>query len=501
MPILPSPHRLAAATVVAGALAAALAGCASTRGLETSAEARDAGSYSLTRSLAGAPLSQAAFPQQDWWTALGDPQLDALIGEALKGSPSLAAADARLRKAQAQAGLADAGRKPTLGVSAQYAVAELPKGLAGDDLGGHLLHNAVGYLSFDWPLDVWGGKRAEYEAALDQAHATQVEAQAARLSLAANVARGYIALAQAFDAQEVAQREQARSERLLELSKQRVAAGLDNDLSLRNAEAAVASARAQVESAQQQIDALRNALAALVGRDPDRGLDIAKPALLDAPAPALPGVLPSELLGHRPDVVAARWRVEAAGQSVKSAKAKFKPSINLSALAGLVATNFSDLFESDSASGFGGPAISLPIFDGGQLRSNLASHNADYDLAVASYDQTVLDALHQVADAVQSIRSLDAQNGSLQQAHAAAEAALKLADTRYRAGLGTQLDVLNAQRPLLQLEQQLAALRAQRYSAVVDLDRALGGGLSLDAPDAADNDNVPSSNTAKAPTP
>lgn len=469
-------------------LAAALAGvllvsgCASTGDLQPASAPVDPAGYALARSLAGAPLSDAAFPNRDWWRALGDPQLDALVDEALRGTPSLAAADARVRKAQAQAGLADAARKPTLGGSAQYAVAQLPEGLAGDEIGGQLMHNAVLMVNFDWPLDVWGGKRAEYEAALDQAHALQVEAQAARLALAANVARGYVALAQAFDALDVANREQARSERLLQLAKQRVDTGLDNRIALRNTETMIATAKAQAGAAQQQIDTLRNALAALLGQGPDRGLAIARPQLLKAPAPALPSALPSELLGHRPDVVAARWRVEAAAQGIRTAKASFKPSIDLSGLVGLASTGFSDLFRSDSLLGFGGPAISLPIFDGGRLRNNLAARDADYDLAVADYDATAVQALHDVVDALQAIRSLDEQSASLQQAQAAANAALDLAQARYKAGLGTQLDVLAAQKPLLQIEQQAAGLRAQRYAAGIDLNRALGGGLEVASP-------------------
>lgn len=469
---------------LAAALAGALlvSGCASTGGLQPASAPRDPAGYALTRSLAGAPLSDAAFPQQAWWRALGDPQLDALVEEALRGTPSLAAADARVRKAQAQAGLADAARKPTLGGSAQYAIAQLPEGLAGDEIGGQLMHNAVLMMNFDWPLDVWGGKRADYEAALDQVHAQQVEAQAARLTLAANVARSYVALAQAFDALDVANREQARSERLLQLAKQRVDAGLDNRISLRNTEALIATAKAQAGAAQQQIDALRNTLAALLGQGPDRGLAITRPQLLKAPPPTLPSALPSELLGHRPDVVAARWRVEAAAKGIRSAKAGFKPSIDLSGLVGLASTGFSDLFRSDALLGFGGPAISLPIFDGGRLRSNLAGRDAEYDLAVADYDAAAVQALHEVVDALQAIRSLDEQSASLQQAQVAAGAALELAQARYKAGLGTQLDVLAAQKPLLQLEQQAAGLRAQRYAASIDLNRALGGGLEVASP-------------------
>lgn len=469
------------AGVLAGALLAS--GCAGTGGLQPVSAPRDAADYALTRSLAGAPLSDAAFPDRQWWRSLGDPQLDALIDEALRGTPSLAAADARVRKAQAQAGLADAARKPTLGGSGQYAMAQLPEGLVGDALGGRLLHNEVLTFKLDWPLDVWGGKRAAYAAALDQAHALQIDAQAARLALAANVARSYVALAQAFDALDIAQREQARSENLLQLATQRVKAGLDNRISLHNTEAMIATAKAQAGAAQQQIDALRNTLAALLGQGPDRGLAIARPQLLNAPAPVLPSVLPSELLGHRPDVVAARWRVEAAAQGIKTAKASFKPSIDLSALVGLASAGIEDLFRSSSLLGFGGPAISLPIFDGGQLRNNLAARNADYDLAVADYDVTATQALREVVDTLQAIRALDGQIAASEQARAAAKAALELAQARYQAGLNTRLDVLAAQKPLLQIEQQTAGLRAQRFLAGIDLERALGGGLQINPPD------------------
>jgi NodT family efflux transporter outer membrane factor (OMF) lipoprotein len=493
----PKFHRLP--VVLATAL---LAACASTGGLQPAAEPHPIDDHVLTRSLSGASLSPAEFPAQDWWRSLGDPQLDALIAEALQGSPSLAAADARVRKAQAQAGLADAERKPTVGASGQYVVAQLPSGLAGDEIGGQLIHNAVLMLNFKWPLDVWGGKRADYMAALGQAHASEIEAQAARLTLAANVARTYVALAQAFDGLDVANREQARSEQLLGLSRQRVKAGIDSQLSMRNAEVSIATAKAQAEVAQRQIDGLRNAIAALLGESPDRGLAIERPHLLQAPAPGVPSVLPSELLGHRPDVVAARWRVEAAAQGIKSAKAKFKPSIDLSALVGLAATGFSGLFDNDALLGFGGPAISLPIFDGGRLRQNLASHDADYDLAVAGYDQTVVDGLHEVVDAVQAIRALDAQSASLEQARAAAASAYDLAGKRYRAGLANQLDVLAVQKPLLQVEQQLVAVRAQRYAAAIDLDQALGGGLQPATPppgDSIGSTSSPSSTPATTP--
>jgi NodT family efflux transporter outer membrane factor (OMF) lipoprotein len=376
---------------------------------------------------------------------------------------------------------------------------QIPETVAPAPLGGDYVGVTLVGLQFKYSPDIWGGHRARTQAALGQARAAEVDAQAARLTLSSNIARAYVALAQAHEAADIAKADEQRASHLLELGRQRVKAGLDNQLQIRNAETAVASAQQQAEAAQQQIDAARNALAALLGKGPDRGLDIARPSLLSASAPGVLSVVPSELLGHRPDVVAARWRVEAARHGIKASKAEFYPSVNLSALVGVAAGNLSDLFSSDALLAQGDPAISLPIFDGGRLRNNLAKSDADYDLAVATYNQNLVGALREVNDALQASRSLDAQLVSTKRAQESAQAAWQLATTRYKAGLGTQLDVLNAQRPLLQIEQQLAALRAQRLAAAVDLDRALGGGLAFAAAPAIelqDNNDI-----SKAPTP
>lgn len=481
-------------------LALALSGCASTSGRVPNGAPTDANSLATTRSFSASVASDAAFPAQDWWTTLGDRQLDALIAEALVGTPSLDAADARLRQAIAQAGLADAGRKPNVGAGAQYSGLLIPESVVAEPIGGHYAGIELLTLNFNYSPDLWGGKRARWEAALGQARAAEIDAQAARLSLSSNIARTYIVLAQAHAAQGVALADQQRGERLLGLGRQRAKAGLDSQLPVRQAESAVASAKQQAQAAQQQIDAARNALAALLGQGPDRGVEITAPTLLAAPSPALPAVMPSELLGHRPDVVAARWRVEAALQGIKSSKADFYPTVNLGAMVGLASSGLSNLFTANALLVQGGPAISLPIFDGGKRRNQLARSDADYDLAVATYNQNLVGALHEVADALQAARSLDAQIASTTQARDAVQAAWQLGTTRYRAGLGTQIDVLTAQRPLLQIDQQLAALRAQRLLAAVDLDRALGGGLVLTAP-AVESTSSSDSDFAKAPTP
>lgn len=467
-------------------LALAMGGCASTHGMSPHVRALDANGLASDRSIGA--FSQARFPQVDWWTSFGDPQLGALIDEALAGTPTLDIADARLRQAIAQAGLADSARQASIGVGAQYAGIRIPETIAPPPLGGGYKSIVLLNLSFRYDPDFWGGKRAKWEAALGQARASEVDAQAARLTLASNIASTYVVLAQAYAAHDVAVAEKIRASHLLDLGRQRVGAGLDSQLPLRQAETGVASAQQQAEAAQQQIDATRNALATLLGKGPDRGLAITKPAVLTAPPPGVPSILPSELLGHRADVVAARWRVEAARHGIRASKATFYPTVNLAGMVGLASGGLSSLFGKDALLVQGGPAISLPIFDGGGLRNQLAKSDADYDLAVASYNQTLVGALREVADALQAARSLDAQIVSAREAGAAAQAAWQLAQTRYHAGLGNQLDVLAAQQPLLQLDQRLAMLQAQRLNAAIDLDRALGGGLV--SPDRVSSDRA-----------
>ena len=470
-------------SLLATALATALlaTACASSGDIAPRGAMRDAGSLQSSASLAGTRVSDAAWPSERWWTAFGDPQLDALVDEALANAPSIEAADARTRKAIAQAGLADAARKPTVGAGAQVLGAQLPPALVGDEIGGDFKVVNVLTLSFAWNPDVWGVSRSKWQAAVGSARATEVDAQSARLALAANVARSYVGLARAFDALDAANAEAARADGLISLNQQRIKAGLDNTIALNQNRSAAAAARQQAQAAQHDIDSMRNALAALLGAGPDRGLEIARP-MLKTPGIALPSVLPSDLLARRADIVAARWRVEAAQHGIDASKAAFYPSINLSALAGLAAGNLGDLFGSDALLLNGGPALSLPIFEGGRLEQQLRSSDADRDLAVANYNETLVGAIRDVANAVQAARALDAQVASTTVARDAAARAHALLLQRQRAGLATQLDVLAAQAPLLRLDQQLAALVAARRIASIDLDQALGGGIAVDSP-------------------
>jgi len=469
-----------ASFVLTALLATSLAGCASMHGLQPQGELTQADHLASRHSLAGVKLTPAAWPRSDWWKALGDPQLDALIDEALAGNPTLSAADARVRVALAQAGEQDAARKAKVNAQAQYSGIRIPATVAPEPFGGHYLGVEILSLSVGYAPDLWGGKRAAWEAKVDQAHAAEVDAQAARLTLSSNIAQAYVELGHASMLEDVARHELERARATQKLTAQRVKAGIDNDIQLRQTDAAVAAAQGGVQATQEQAALLRATLAALVGQGPDRGLAIVRPQALTAPALELPTDLPSDLLARRPDIVAARWRVEASERGIKAAKAQFYPSVNLSAAVGLASASLGTLFELPSRYLQLGPAISLPIFDGGRLRSGLAERDADYDIAVAQYNQALVDALHQVAEQVITLRAIDAQIATQQQALDAAQSAYDLGTKRYRSGVSAYLDVLGVQQPLFRAQQGLADLHAQRVIASVKLVQSLGGGFEPD---------------------
>lgn len=483
-------HLLAAAV----GLTLALAGCASSGGLHPQGQPIDPSSLATARSLARVTASEAAWPQTDWWTGLGDPQLDALIAEALQNNPSLAVADARAREAQAAAGVAHAELIPSISAGASMAGARLPATVPA--LGnGHFGWAKYAYGSFKWSPDLWGGRRAAWQAALGQARAAEVEAHAARVELSGNVARAYVQLGYAYRQHDVAAAELHRASEARALTRQRLDAGIDNRIQLEQANAEVASAQQQVAQATNAIDAARNALSMLLGKGPDRGLEIARPRLLPLAKLAVPADLPVDLIGHRADLVAARWEVEAAGENIKAAKAEFLPNLSLSALVGVIGFGGGNILTLPSRFYDVAPALSLPIFNGGRLRYNLRGKDAQYDLAVAQYNQALVAAVNEVADDVDALRSLRQQAAAERRALTAAREAWKLSEQRYQAGVGSYLEALTVRQQLLAAEQRMAALRAQQSDQSVQLIQALGGGYTPGA-----GSLPPAAATASPPT-
>ncbi|MBM7124932.1 efflux transporter outer membrane subunit [Dyella flava] len=475
-------HLLAAAV----GMTLALAACASSGGLRPDGTPINPNSLKSEQSLPNVTVSPAAWPQNDWWKSLGDPQLNSLIAEALQDNPTLAEADARAREAQAESGIADSARKPTVNVGGSVQEARIPTTIP--KIGnGHNETFKYADVSFNWNLDLWGGERAAWQAALGQQRATEVDAQAARIELSANVARAYVQLGYAYEDQDVSAAELKRASDVLALTQQRVNAGIDNDVQLKQSVSEVAAAQGEKAFADREIDAARSALSVLLGKGPDRGIDIARPTLLPPNALDIPADLPVELLGHRADLVAARWRVEASAKDIKSAKTQFLPNVNISALAGMAMVGGGNLFQGKSTFYDAGPAFSLPIFDGGRRRSNLDSKDAEYDLAVAKYNETLVRAVNEVSDDNDALASVRIQIGAQQRAVDAASDAWTLAEQRYQAGIGSYLEALSVRQELLVAQKRMAELHAQQADTDIQLIQALGGGYRPNqaAPDAA----------------
>ena len=433
--------------------------------------------YATTQSL---PASNAAWPADTWWTAYGDTQLNALVDEALNGSPTLAQAQARLRRAQALASQAKAAQLPSVSATGgvERAKQSYNNGIPADFVPQG--YNDYGRLSlnFDWELDFWGKNRAAVAAATSEAKAAQADAAQARLMLATSVAASYADLARLYAERDVAERSVALRTETLNLVSDRVTNGLDTRGELRQAEAGPPNARAELAALDEQIAQTRNGLAALLGAGPDRGLGIARPSVAGLKPFGLPANLAADLIGRRPDVVAAKWRAEAASKRIGQAKAAFYPNVNLAAAIGVQSLHLDKLFDSGSDVGSVGPAVSLPIFEGGRLKANLRVAEADRDSAVAAYDSAVTQALRDVADVAASERALDTRLSESRAALAASEDGFRIAKLRYKGGLSTYQNVLIAEAAVLTQRRIVADLESRALTLDVALVRALGGGFA-----------------------
>jgi NodT family efflux transporter outer membrane factor (OMF) lipoprotein len=433
-------------------------------------------SYGTSKSFS-APSS--AWPTDAWWTAYGDPQLDALIATALRGSPDVAMAAARLDAARAQARAADAALGPAVTLNAQ--ASELKQSYLLGIPPQFVPHgfNTTGALTLNlnWNLDVWGRNRKLLAAATSDAQAAAADAAQARLILSTSIATSYATLAQLYAERDVAQRALEVRTETFSLTTQRVANGADTRAELKQAEAGPSEAKADVAALDEAIATTKNRLAALMGDGPDRGLTITRPAPGAPRAFGLPDNLAANLVGRRPDIVAARLRAEAMDKRVGAAKAAFYPDVNLAGLAGAQALPLNLLFNTGAETAQIGPAISLPILDSGRLSASFRGARADYDKAVADYDGALTTALREVADVAVAERSLTVRLAESRAALAANEDAYRVAKLRYEGGLATYQSVLLVEDAVLQSRRIVADLDARAFQLDIQLVQALGGGF------------------------
>lgn len=459
-------------------LALGLSACANPPDISRPAALRDAQSLGLSAAGAGRAQSQ-------WWREFGDPQLNALVEQALESNPSLQMVQARLLRAQAAVGVSQSASAPQLGAAVDATRQKFTaNGMIPPPLAGAIYETGTAQLTGSWELDFFGKNRAALAATLGNERAAEADAAAARTLLASTVARSYFQWLRLHDLRAVAEAQLAQRTQVLRLVQSRVNAGLDTRLELRQSEAMLPDARLQIEVLQEQQALASHALAALISK-PNEPLSLVAPAQKAIKNILFPEAVPVDLLGRRADIAAARWRVEAASEDTASARSQFYPNVNLVAFAGFSSIGLDRLLGSGSEQWGVGPALRLPLFDGGRLRANLRVKTADLDAAIASYNAAVIEAVREVADQLTSIHAIKRQQGEQRAAQDAAEQAYAIATRRYEAGLGNLLQVLAAETAVLGQRRQGVELAARAMDTQVALMRALGGSYRGELPGAA----------------
>jgi len=416
-----------------------------------------------------------------WWQALGDGQLNALVATALADNPTLLNALLRVRRMQALSGIAQANGLPQATLGADFTRQRFSKyGLYPPPIAGNTVDNDTLQAGMSWAPDLWGQHAAELASAIGQTRAAQADAAVAATGLASQIGKAYVGLARLVAQRDIALRTQQQRQLMRQLTAERVAAGLDSQGEQSQSDGNLSDASVQVEALEEQITLTRHQLAVLSGQAP-QALASLSPQLYNLQLGALPASLGADLLGRRPDVVASRWRVEAASQDVAVARTQFYPNVNLSAFVGYNALGLSHLLDAGSRQIGVSPAVRLPLFDGGRLNAQLAGRQTERDMAVAQYNATVLEAVKETTDALQSTQSLHRQAQAQTAALNSAQQNHDLAQQRMAAGLGNAVLVLSAETAVLTQRRAQADVRARQLDNQINLMKALGGGWRDDA--------------------
>ncbi|RZI42450.1 efflux transporter outer membrane subunit [Herbaspirillum sp. HC18] len=461
-----------------GLLALMLSACAGFTPIDRKTTQIDRVDIGTPTGLKGA---SANWPADNWWTVYADPQLDKLMQRGFANSPSLASAQARIARAQASADLVRSADAPQINgavdatygrQSENYLIPRKPFGP-----GGTYVSQGLAAVNFGMDLDIWGRNAALIRSAGAQVKAAEFDRDAARLALTTSIARAYAQLAGQYELQDVLLATLKQRQDILKLINQRVANGLDTQLEVKQAETSEAALRVELEQLATSIKITRLQIAVLAGDMPAAADAISRPVMRSADF-NVPSSLPLDLLGRRPELAAQRARIEAAVGEADSARAQFYPNINLNAMVGLQAIGLGNLLEPGSLINSIGPAIRLPIFDGGRLRANYAGRASDIDAAIAQYNQSVFNAAQDVAEQLTRAGDLAREEAATREALGAAEQAHRLATLRYKGGLSPYLNVLTVEAQLLTQRRALALLQARRDDLQISLVRALGGGFN-----------------------
>lgn len=413
-----------------------------------------------------------------WWTGFGDAQLDRLVTDATAGNPRLAVALARIAQAQAVLASRDAANGPDLTLDGSAQVARLSgRYTIPPPFAGSVRFVGQAQANLNWNLDLFGRQKAAIESARASTQAAALDLAAARLAIAGSVVQTYIDLARAEAEAGIARRTIATRQDSLRLVNIRIRNRLASNLQAVAAQTLLAQAQGALVRAEGSRALATNALAALAGRGPDYAATI-RPATLnmDAALP-LPAQVPADLLARRPDIAAGLARIDAAAAGRQVARRAFYPNVNLAALAGFQAVGLGNLFSLDAGTAGAGPAIHLPLFDNGRLKADLAGATAALDLATADYNDRVVGAVKEAADAIALVGNLAQQRARTAEVVRGFGETDRLNAIRVSSGLDSKLDLVDNDVRLLDAQLAQANLAAEAARQRVALVLALGGGF------------------------
>ncbi len=418
----------------------------------------------------------------EWWKLFHSSTLNHLIAEALEANQDLRGALARVETARALVGVKRADWFPQLGMnsaaginrnSASVVGANFPKNI-GIPLPDLNQENYKATLDMSYELDLWGRVRRSVESAKASARSAVQLLAAQRLTIASEVARNFFLMRSLDQQQSVVNNTIKLRDEALGLQKSRFEGGMANETDVTRARTELELAKADLAALDRQRGSTEHAIAVLCGQMPS-SFRLATDDTLPTP-PSVPAGLPSTLLQSRPDIAAAASDLEAANADIGVAKAAFFPVFKLTGSGGLQTVEARDFFQWENRVLSIGPSMSLPILQGGRLKSNLAASKSRYEEALAKYRQTVLVALREVEDSLLDLKSIARQRAALEAAAKAAEDTTHLARVRYDKGLASYFEVVDADRTVLTTRLSIAQLDGQREASTVLLIKALGGG-------------------------
>lgn len=458
------------------ALALILSGCVSIPPETHSLALRDA--EQTARLDSSLKLSPSNWPSADWWTQYKDPQLNALIQRALTGTPDLDIAKARVRQAYASIEHAEANSGAQLGANTSLSrELESKNGMFPPPYGGSWLTNGRTTLDFSYEFDWWNKHHTTLEATIGEVRAAEAEHASAQLVLTTSVAQTYFTYQTESARLALSEKSVAHYKHLLKLNQLRLQHGLDPITNQQQTQGNLATEHLNKAIIETNVQLAKSQLQALLGISANE-LPSLKTVELPVSEATLPSQLGLDLVAHRPDLQAARWKVEASAHRIEAAKAEFYPNINLTAFLGFTSLTLDKLLDAGSQIRGIAPAIHIPIFDSGRLKANLGISRANAELAIAQYNQTLVNAVKDVTDQALTLQGLARQQQALNESLQAAKNTQNTVALQAKHGLIDDSVLIQTQLKVLTQHDAMLQLSNRRLSSQIHLIRALGGGYT-----------------------